>query len=549
MTVQPQNWPGFSGGLNLRRVALGDGIYALDAMNVTFTVDGGVRSRVGYNVIGTGTAGTSFNAITGFEKRDGTRQIIASQGNILQAYSTAGVSLGNTGKITGTNGNYNFARYGTSAVDSLYAANGVDTMQRWTGSAWASVSSLGDYSITSGGVTGQPPNGKILASTTFDYRLAMANYPGSGGNFVSGNSPSTLRFSDPGAPHVWKPNTYIEINPGDGEAITALASFGQQLFVFKRNSMHVVYGNSGSGESVTWNWRTLVDSVGCVGPDAITVGPDGVYFVHDSGVYVTKGGAPELLSGPVTPIFKGRPPVDWLGGTLSRNYISDTSCQWHEGELHISYPADGSSTHSRVLVYHTDFQWWAIGDQRYKAITVAPIGTAGQNELVATLDDASSPRFVHQNIAYTTDAGTSIKSRWRSDWTDFGISQRKTSNGLRIWGDGSVWVGQAADFTPASQPRLCDFASGADTWGPTVVNDLQFGAVYAGAAQQWGPVAGITDTWGDGAHVSSSYARAGARGTVYSLYLSSADSRPWAVYRATLQIRGVAPVTTITEGE
>lgn len=545
MTVQPQNWPGFSGGLNLRRVALGDGIYALDAMNVTFTVDGGVRSRVGYGTVGTGAAGNSFNAITGFEKRNGTRQIIASQGNFLQAYSTAGVTLGNPGKITGTNGNYTFARYGTAVVDSLYAANGVDTMQRWDGAAWANVSSLGDYNVNGG----PPPNGKILSSTTFDYRLAMANYPGSSGVFASGNSPSTVRFSDPGAPHAWLLNNYIEVNPGDGEAITALASFGQQLFVFKRNSMHVVYGNSVSGGTVTWNWRTLVDSVGCVGPDAITVGPDGVYFVHDSGVYVTKGGAPELLSGPVAPIFRGRPPVDWLGGVVSRNYIATTSCQWHEGELHISYPADGSSTHSRVLVYHTDFQWWAIGDQRYKAMAVAPIGTAGQNELVATLDDSSSPRFVHQNIAFTTDSGVTIKSRWRSDWTDFGISQRKTSNGLRVWGDGSVWVGQAADFTPASQPRLCEFASGADTWGPGAPDVLQYAPVVAGAAQTWGPVAGVTDKWGDGAHVSSSYARAGARGTVYSLYLSSANTLPWAVYRATLQIRGVAPVTTITEEE
>ena len=523
MTLLAQNWPGFGAGLNLYRSAQGDGTAAIDAMNVLFTSEGSVYSRPGYSNLITGSSGSAFGAVCVYQTRAGVRQILAAKGNVITAYTTAGAVVSGSATTGFTSPDFQFVRFGNSTADYVYVTNGVDTPKRWDGATWTS------WTAGATVMTGR------VVSPALEYRVALAGFSG-----TTGNSPSTVKFSDPSEPTVF--SSSIDVNPGDGERITAMAVYQQQLFVFKTNSMHVVYGSSTSGGNTTWNWRTIVDSVGCGGPDAVTVGPDGVYFAHSTGIYVTQGGKPEVISQNIEPLFLGRAPSTWSGGVISTAQLYSSSLIWHQGRLRFATGVGGSDLHTRVFVYDVQQDWWSVGDQRYNAMAVGPLDTGGQAYLVASLESTALPAVVVERASDTLDAGAPIAAVWHSDWTDLGINQRKTNNGLRVWGEGKVFVGLGGDFRVAQNKREVDFGAQTDLWGD--------GASVGGVpVQTWGAGTNVNDLWGGGQASRGRYARAGVRGTTFALVVQSADGDPWYFHRATTQLRGVQPIATITESE
>ena len=521
MSLQPLNWPGFGSGLDVNRATNGDGSRCIDAMNVLFETGSAVYSRTGYDTLITGTVGTPMTKLAVFQKRSGERQIVVAAGLYVKVYTTTGTLVSTSSAFTSDQ--FVFAKYGTAAINYIYVTNGVDVPRKWDGASWTTVSDSLGASLQA----------KTAVAVPFDYRVAFAGFTG-----TTGNSPSTIKFSNPGTDATF--GSSIDINPGDGEGITAMVAYQQQLFVFKNNSMHVVYGQttSGSPSVTTWNWRTLVDNVGCAGPDALTVGPDGVYFAHRSGIYVTAGAVPVCVSAPIESVFTGVAPIAWKGGIISQNYLYKSSMQWHAGRLRFSCPVNGSDTLTRVFVFDTKAGWWSVGDQRYNAMAVGAVDTAGQNLLCATEQriGATAPRVVVERANSSTDSGTPINARWLSDWTDLGLAQRKTSNGVRIWGEGNVWVTLLGDFGLAGLPQQASFLTQGDTWGT------------AGGGDTWGN--GTTaDLWGDGGRVQSAYLRQGVRGTTMAMQFYSADLTPWRIHRATPQLRSLQPIGTTTGGE
>lgn len=532
MSYEPYNWPGFGAGLNLRKVSDGSGQSAIDCMNVTFTAEGGVRSRHGYTQFAAGSSGTSYGQIAGYQRSRGTamRHVLASQGTAVRAYNNDGTLLASY--TAGTNADWQFCRWGSPAGEYLVATNGVDSPIFWDGPTGGGGSGFQAITAMAGYTAPTAPLGKHIAA--FQNRLAVARLPGS----AAGNCESTVRFSSNGNPWEWLSSYYADIRPGDGDEITALESYADQLFVFKRNSVHVIYnvGATSTG-SAQIDQRLIVQGVGAVGPNAVTTGPGGVYFVHDTGVYVTRGGEPELISAPIDPIFKGNPPLEWKGGVLTAAYVHKIAAQWHDNELRISIPVDGSSANTRTLSHHTDYGWWTISNLKYRAIGTAPVGQAGRLQLVAALDDSTNPKLVLESKTATTDAGVLIASRWRSDSTDFGLSRRKTIGGMRAWGEGKVFSAVGTDYTNPKLPRLLDFDSSADTWG-------------SGGADTWGGGTNAADEWSGGNNIQMRYVRAAHRGTNITLQLRDAGSTSgWAVYKAVLHMRAVTPTGTETRDE
>lgn len=534
MSYQPYNWPGFGAGLNLRKVSDGTGTHAIDCMNVTFTPEGGIKSRHGYNTLATGTTGTTFGNVAGYERLRGTamRHVLANQGNTIRAYNNNGTLLASY--TAGTNPDWQFCRWGSPAGEYLVATNGVNAPVFWDGPTGGGGNGFQSITTMAGYTAPTPPIGKCIAA--FQNRLAVAQLPGA----VTGNCESTVRFSDPGNPWSWGASFFYDVRPGDGEKITAIESYADQLFVFKRNSVHVVYNVSATSTgSAQIDTRLIVQGVGAVGPNAVTSGPGGVYFMHDSGVYVTKGGEPELISEPVDPIFKGNPPLEWRGGVISAAYIEQTAMQWHDNQLRISYPIDGGATNRRTLAYHTDFGWWTIADLPYRAMGTAPVGQAGRLQLVAALDSTEAPKIVVEDPTTDSDSGALIDSWWKSDATDYGISQRKTIGGERAWGEGKVFISIGTDYNTPKLPRLLDFDSSTDTWG-------------AGAGpDEWEGGTTPTDTWSGGNSVQMRYVRGAHRGTNITIYLRNAGAagQGWALYKTVLHMRAVTPTGTETRDE
>jgi hypothetical protein len=76
---------------------------------------------------------------------------------------------------------------------------------------------------------------------------------------ISPSSPTTLRYSNEGAPEAWNPDNTELINPIDGQSVIALHSAFGVLILLKTNSTWLLIGDSPS----SWEIRPLDTHIGC----------------------------------------------------------------------------------------------------------------------------------------------------------------------------------------------------------------------------------------------------------------------------------------------
>lgn len=249
------------------------------------------------------------------------------------------------------------------------------------------------------------PKGGLLSMTNTDSR-AVAAYCG-----LSAISTSRVHFSDPGLPEVWGVNNWVEVGKADEESITALETFGDYVMVFKETNMFVFPGNSVDvdGQPI-FNYRTvsLGDRMpklgGTYNPSGRVCSDEtGVYFLGSRGVWATKGGPPQLLSGAISPIFRGE--VAAIPNTFT--FVASSA-----GRLYVGGP---TSTNTLVYEKATD-QWSVYGIQASAIASSSMLVTAGSASTLraAWIVDGSSKRLTQLDPQYTTDLGSTISCSWTS---------------------------------------------------------------------------------------------------------------------------------------
>lgn len=128
-----------------------------------------------------------------------------------------------------------------------------------------------------------PPSYKYI-TTNLD-RTWIAGIPG---------DPSSLRFSEAGLPDIFPSANDILCNPED--PITALVVYDKKVWVFNRNSIGRILGNTRD----TFQYVPLPGSIGCVDNRSIRVrtiqGVPTLIWLSDKGVYGTNGSSVEYLS-------------------------------------------------------------------------------------------------------------------------------------------------------------------------------------------------------------------------------------------------------------
>jgi hypothetical protein len=145
----------------------------------------------------------------------------------------------------------------------IWALNGVDTPQKMLVSSGA-VSAWG----------GTPPAGSF--HKVWKTLMVVAGVAA---------QPQRLYYSQPNNPELWtSPGGFIDIKSTDDEddSIVALDVIGENLVVFKQNSVWVVF------DPVSFDNRRLSD-VGCVNRFAHCTVGDSVFWVSPSGVFSTNG--------------------------------------------------------------------------------------------------------------------------------------------------------------------------------------------------------------------------------------------------------------------
>lgn len=80
---------------------------------------------------------------------------------------------------------------------------------------------------------------------------------------------------------------YLDIGISDGDAFTALHSFGNRLLAFKHKKLYVI--NVSSSSDAGWYLEAEYDGMGCRQQESISKTPFGVCWVNDDGVYMFDG--------------------------------------------------------------------------------------------------------------------------------------------------------------------------------------------------------------------------------------------------------------------
>lgn len=442
--------PSFAGGLNLRdAVDAIDPTQCIDCLNVDYTDRGALKRRQGYEKFTTNALTERPNTLSPYYDSDSTtKYLIAGSATRLEAIPTSGgTPTSQTGLTSSTA--WSFARFSSPANDTLYAGNGKDFLRGWDGTAWSTVSTS--------------PKASLLAS--FNYgplggRLAAAGFQtGAYGPVISGvaqnTTPSHIWFSDPANPTAWTGTNYVQLRPGDGEKITAVCSFSDGFYVFKETCVFKFYGVSldSAGEPV-FNYITLDQGVGAVGPNAVAAGRDGVYFVDRKGVYRVAGSQIQQVSELIDPIFDAsNPPSDYYkGGVMNQEQISKTSCSFFGEQLFVSFPAvqktggvtsETSTTNNRTLVYDPRYRWWSLWDT---PIAASATFRASGDEAHYFAGASGANHIYRFSPSVHSDNGATYASRWRSGWFDFGQTTQKRLRGQKIWGIGTVFLGVSADY-------------------------------------------------------------------------------------------------------
>lgn len=187
---------------------------------------------------------------------------------------------------------------------------------------------------------------------------------------------------------------FIDISPDDGDIITGIVSFFDQLVIFKRNSIYVLSGNTENEFAIQ---RAATDSrIGCVAFRTAKVVDNRLFFLSERGVYAFDGLRTQYLSERIEPAFDRNTSnttmvFNWVQESLScaLNY-KNGSRNWY-----ILAVPTGSETHnSYIWIYDYVLDYWAPFDRIYP-------------DSMAIVTESNEPRWYTGNIGFI----------WRQDDT------------------------------------------------------------------------------------------------------------------------------------
>jgi len=273
--------------------------------------------------------------------------------------------------------------------DRVVRVNGVDNMKVWDGNgAWDT--------------SGSPINPQSMNSYKTKYIEVYKSRI-----YTAGNSsyPDRLFFSsvvNSSGVVTWTTSTdYVDINPNDGENISALKRFSLELLVFKPNYIYR-FRTSGTDPD------PLI-KIGTRSQESVIEGKRGVYFHHESGIYLYSGGYPKEISRPISDFIEAIP----------LSYYDDVSSWNDENHIYFSIgdvTVGGVSFTNIVLRYTESSEVWTI----YSYPTEFRAGSSYNNGTTLQQMVGDDDGNVFTFNTGTTDNGTAISYRLITKWYELG---------------------------------------------------------------------------------------------------------------------------------
>jgi hypothetical protein len=275
--------------------------------------------------------------------------------------------------------------------------------------------------------------------------------------------PGHLYYSIPDQPEHWSASGNTEVCPPSEQLMNG-GIVGSQGFVFSRARLYATYPNL-TGIAGTVTATPTLCKRGLKGRWAMVVGPGGIFFVAEDGVFLTTGGPEEWISRDIDPLFHGETvhgylPIDLTVETALRLTI------W-ENKLYFGY--QDTSGARQVLVYSLLNQFW-----RHYKFGRAQACLQGEDEDILLIGGLNTGHtYLHSGI---TDDGVAIPWSVRTGAISGGTREEK------LFGDQFLDVDRGGD--PLTVQNFLDEESAA--------NNVQTITTDAGRQRH------ILDAFGDG---------------------------------------------------
>lgn len=371
---------------------LGRGVFT-KADNV-FVSDAKISKVPGSSSIAASIASKPFNSIAAFELiSSSTKYIIVSIDGASNAQLYKWAGSGNFVAIGSANLTNSTQVFFETANDILFGFNGVEEV---------------DYDGTT--------------VTKNRSGLPLGFYPKWFHNYLfvarTGTNPNRLFWSNLGDPTTFNSANFVDINPGDSDAIMGLAKLQDELLVFKRNTIWAITGWSGSSFSSTTiaaqNTNGRIFGYGTVSAKSIVEAGNEVYFLS------MLGSTPVIRS-----LRKTINSVTLGGGIISDNIkttmdgITKSALSkvvgWFDGRYaYWAIPTGGASVNNKIIVLDT----WTIQSSRGiypfttmtgKNVTDACLSTIPGYSNVYFADSSPTSGLVFKfDTSVYTDNGTNI---------------------------------------------------------------------------------------------------------------------------------------------
>lgn len=360
-----------------------------DTLNTILDSIGSIESRLGYTKLLTTKLPVASNNGWAFYKDDGTKQLVYRAGTLIYKYDNAGGSTAISGTLTSST-NDDADTY----QNVLYGVDGTE-MWSWPGTGTATV---------------------VAPAGTFTAPQYLRVHK----NRVWVAQGSTLYFSDAGLPTSFPVNNFINVNPGDGQAITGLEVTLDSLIVFKTDSIWIITGEpigSANGTLIgNLNLRKANSAVGCVAYRTIKKVDAVIFFMARSGLYIFENYQAKLISSTINGTFKN-------GMSITNQNMSWGLYSPVQKKYLLGFASPASGTPDQVLCYDLLVNQFTVWDHfpgawatnfRFNPLDSAVMGDPSQGNIYNLFSGYAD--IAGDNGTATSGSSTTIVDTTKS-WT------------------------------------------------------------------------------------------------------------------------------------
>jgi hypothetical protein len=387
--------------------------------------------------------------------------------------------------------------------DVCYWARGDRNIVKWDGGANATVLNR-DFNDTTIATSGNVPRADHMAVHSGYLWVAGTWELNDVGATV--HHPNRVRWSwantFDNAAENWRKDDYIDIDDGkDSDSITAIVPFGDQLIVFKRDSVYGVYGYSGESFSVV----NISNTVGAVSHQAAIATPAGLFFFdHQTGLNVYNGKAVAWVFEQIWPAMRD--------GSIPSSQVDNVDLGWIENRLWVSVPWDEFPSIPRAYTFVLDPRLKPGGSWTKYSLQAGPFARGHRSQDYLGYLHGTNRIYrldVHDQYYDYFNAGagpTAIDAYYQTKWIDLGEPAikkrwRRTEVVMQVDQGYELPVVSYSDYDSTTSVKNFKFDALPSVSGAT-------DGIWDDVASDWGGIAGGVVT--DGAD----WARSGVYGYV-----------------------------------